>query len=589
MVKKGGPGGLIEKIAELVKDGRISEVADIEDHSDKRGMRLLIELKRDAIPKVVLNKLYKHTPMQSTFGVNMVALVDNVPRTLPLRAVIHNYVAHQREVVVRRTKHELAEKEARAHILQGLLIALDNLDAIIELIRASRDREVARAQLMERFELSALQASAILDLRLSQLTALEADAIKQEHADVSERIVELRAILGDETRVLDVIKEELGEIAERFGDERRTEISQAEDELDIEDLIADQQMVITITQSGYVKALPLATYRQQQRGGRGVTGMDMKDGDFIEHLFVCSSHDYLLFFSNRGKVYRSKVYELPEASRTAKGRALVNILPLRERERIQAVLSTRDFSEAEYLVFATRRGTVKKTALEAYNTPIKADGIIAINIRDDDELLAVRAVDVEDEVIMVSRAGLTVRFAESDARAMGRDTTGVRGMDVGAGGQVIAMDIARDDMDLLVVTENGYGKRTQIGEYRKTNRGAKGVKTIGLTERKGALAGALVVREHQELLFISVGGMIQRTSAAGISRQGRAATGVRVMNLKEDDLVSAAALVVDTGNGSGDGSLEGSADGSADDTRGASASPSATLRRPEKGGGPNLE
>jgi DNA gyrase subunit A len=558
MVKKGGPGGLIEKIAELVKDGRISEIADIEDHSDKRGMRLVIELKRDAIPKVVLNKLYKHTPMQSTFGVNMVALVDNVPRTLPLRAVIHNYVAHQREVVVRRTKHELAEKEARAHILQGLLIALDNLDAIIELIRASRDRDAARAQLIERFELSAMQASAILDLRLSQLTALEADAIKQEHADVTERIVELRAILGDETRVLEVIKEELREIAERFGDERRTEISHAEDELDIEDLIADQQMVITITQSGYVKALPLATYRQQQRGGRGVTGMDMKDGDFIEHLFVCSSHDYLLFFSNRGKVYRSKVYELPEASRTAKGRALVNILPLREGERIQAVLSTRDFTETEYLVFATRLGTVKKTALEAYNTPIKADGIIAINIRDDDELLAVRAVDVEDEVIMVSRAGLTVRFAESDVRAMGRDTTGVRGMDVGDGGRVIAMDIARDDMDLLVVTENGYGKRTQIGQYRKTNRGAKGVKTIGLTERKGALAGALVVREHQELLFISVGGMVQRTSAAGISQQGRAATGVRVMNLKEDDLVSAAALVVDTGNGSGNGSVNGS-------------------------------
>jgi DNA gyrase subunit A len=587
MVKKGGPGGLIEKIAELVKDGRISEIADIEDHSDKRGMRLVIELKRDAIPKVVLNKLYKHTPMQSTFGVNMVALVDNVPRTLPLRAVIHNYVAHQREVVVRRTKHELAEKEARAHILQGLLIALDNLDAIIELIRASRDRDTARVQLMERFELSAMQASAILDLRLSQLTALEADAIKQEHADVTERIVELRAILGDETRVLDVIKEELREIAERFGDERRTEISHAEDELDIEDLIADQQMVITITQSGYVKALPLATYRQQQRGGRGVTGMDMKDGDFIEHLFVCSSHDYLLFFSNRGKVYRSKVYELPEASRTAKGRALVNILPLRDGERIQAVLSTRDFSETEYLVFATRRGTVKKTALEAYNTPIKADGIIAINIRDDDELLAVRAVDVEDEIIMVSRAGLTVRFAESDVRAMGRDTTGVRGMDVGAGGQVIAMDIARDDMDLLVVTENGYGKRTQIGQYRKTNRGAKGVKTISLTERKGALAGALVVREHQELVFISVGGMVQRTSAAGISQQGRAATGVRVMNLKEDDLVSAAALVVDTGNGPGNGSTEELADGQTEDTRAASAS--ATLRRPEKGGGPNLE
>jgi DNA gyrase subunit A len=546
MVKKGGPGGLIEKIAELVHEKKITEIADLDDFSDKRGMRLVIELKRDAIPKVVLNKLYKHTPMQSTFGVNMVALVDNVPRTLPLRAVIHNYVAHQREVIVRRTKHELAEKEARAHILQGLLIALENLDQIIELIRASRDRDSAREQLIARFELSAIQASAILDLRLSQLTALEADSIAQEHADVTERIAELRAILGDESRVLGVIKEELSEISERFGDERRTEISHSEDEIDIEDLIADQQMVITITQTGYIKSLPLDTYRAQQRGGRGVTGMDMKDGDFIEHLFVCSSHDYLLFFSNRGKVYRSKVYELPEASRTAKGRALVNVLPLREGERIQAVVSTRDFSETEYLVFATSGGTVKKTELAAYNTPIKADGIIAINIRDDDELLAVRAVDPDDEIIMVSRAGLAVRFAEADARAMGRDTTGVRGMDVGKDGQVIAMDVARDDMDLLVVTENGYGKRTQIGQYRKTHRGAKGVKTIGLTERKGGLAGALVVREHQELVFISVGGMVQRTPAGGISQQGRSATGVRVMNLKEDDLVSAVALVVDT-------------------------------------------
>ena len=547
MVKKGGEGNLMTKIAELVNDKRIPEISDLIDQSDKRGMRLVIELKRDAIPKVVLNKLYKHTPMQTTFGVNMVALVDNVPRTLNLRAVIHNYVTHQREVIVRRTKHELSEKEARAHILEGLLTALEHLDEIIELIRASRDREAAREQLVARFDLSPIQASAILDLRLSQLTALEADSIKQEHADVTERIAELRAILGDESRVMAVIKEELTEISERFGDERRTEISHSEDEIDIEDLIADQQMVITITQSGYVKSLPLATYRQQQRGGRGVTGMDMKDGDFIEHLFVCSSHDYLLFFSNRGKVYRSKVYELPEAQRTAKGRALVNILPLREGERIQAVVSTRDFTETQFLVFATRTGTVKKTELQAYNTPIKADGIIAINIRDDDELLAVRAVDPDDEIIMVSRAGLTVRFAESDARSMGRDTTGVRGMDVGKDGRVIAMDVARDDMDLLVVTENGYGKRTQISQYRKTNRGAKGVKTIGLTEQKGALAGALVVREHQELVFISVGGMVQRTAAGGISQQGRSATGVRVMNLKDDDVVSAVALVVDAG------------------------------------------
>jgi DNA gyrase subunit A len=548
MVKKGGEGNLMTKIAELANDKRISEISDLRDETDKRGMRLVIELKRDAIPKVVLNKLYKHTPMQTTFGVNMVALVDNVPRTLNLREVIHHYVAHQREVIVRRTKHELSEKEARAHILEGLLIALEHLDEIIELIRGSRDRDAAREQLVERFELSAIQATAILDLRLSQLTALEADGIKQEHADVSERIAELRTILGDETRVMAVIKEELSEIRERFGDERRTEISHSEDEIDIEDLIADQQMVITITQTGYIKSLPLATYRQQQRGGRGVTGMDMKDGDFIEHLFVTSSHDYLLFFSNRGKVYRSKVYELPEAQRTAKGRALVNILPLREGERIQAVVSTRDFTEAQYLVFATRNGTVKKTELQSYNTPIKADGIIAINIRDEDELLAVRAVDPDDEIIMVSRAGLTVRFAESDARSMGRDTTGVRGMDVGKDGRVIAMDVARDDMDLLVVTENGYGKRTQIAQYRKTNRGAKGVKTIGLTEKKGGLAGALVVREHHELVFISVGGMVQRTSAAGISQQGRSATGVRVMNLKDDDVVSAVALVVDAGD-----------------------------------------
>jgi DNA gyrase subunit A len=547
MVKKGGDGGLIQKIADLVKEGRITEIANIEDHSDKRGMRLVIELKRDAIPKVVLNKLYKHTPMQATFGVNMVALVDNVPRTLDLRQAIGHYVAHQREVIVRRTKYELAEKEARAHILEGLLIALDNLDAIIELIRASRDRDSAREQLVERFELTEVQASAILDLRLSQLTALEADGIRQEHADVTERIAELRLILGDESRVLAVIKEELAEIAERFGDERRTEISHSEDEIDIEDLIADQQMVITMTQSGYIKSLPLATYRQQQRGGRGVSGGDMKEGDFIEHLFVTSSHDYLLFFSNRGKVYRSKVYELPEASRTAKGRALVNVLPLREGERIQAVVSTRDFSETDYVVFATRRGTVKKTELQAYNTPIKADGIIAINIRDDDELLAVRPVNPGEEIIMVSRAGLAVRFAESDVRAMGRDTTGVRGMDVGAKGEVIAMDVARDDMDLLVVTENGYGKRSQIAQYRKTNRGAKGVKTIGLTERKGGLAGALVVREHQELVFISVAGMVQRTGVAGISQQGRSATGVRVMNLRDEDAVSAVALVVDTG------------------------------------------
>jgi DNA gyrase subunit A len=547
-VKKGGEGGLIQKIAALYQEKKLPEISNVEDHSSERGgMRLVIELKRDVLPKVALNKLYKHTSMQNTFGVNMVALVDGVPKTLSLREVIGAYVGHQREVIVRRTKFELAQKEARAHVLEGLLIALDNLDAIIELIRASRDRETARTDLQERFALSLIQATAILDLRLSQLTALESDAIKQEHADVTERIAELREILGDEGRVLAIIKEELAEISERFADPRRTEITASEDELDIEDLIADQQMVITITKTGYIKSLPLATYRQQQRGGRGVTGMDMKDGDYIEHLFVCSSHDFLLFFSNRGKVYRQKVYDLPEAQRTAKGRALVNILPLRDGERIQSVVSTRDFKEAAYLIFATKSGTVKKTDFLAYNTPIKADGIIAINIRDDDELVAVRRVDPGDEIIMISRAGLTVRFSEQDARSMGRDTSGVRGMDVAAkSNEVIAMDVARDEMELLVVTENGYGKRTKIDQYRKTSRGAKGVKTIGLTETKGGLAGALVVRPHQELVFISEGGMVQRTGVRPISQQGRSATGVRVMNLKDNDRVSAVALVVES-------------------------------------------
>ncbi|MCD6726300.1 MAG: DNA gyrase subunit A [Solirubrobacteraceae bacterium] len=548
MVKKGGDGGLIQKIADLVHDKKLTDITDLRDESDRNGMRLVIELKRDAIPKVVLNQLYKHTSMQSTFGVNAVALVDGVPRTLPLREILAAYLTHQREVVVRRAKHELGLKEARAHVLEGLLIALDHLDAVIELIRAASDRDSARAQLMERFGLSQIQATAILDLRLAQLTALESDAIKREHADVSERIRELRELLGDEQRVLDLIKEELGEIAERFGDERRTEITASEDELDIEDLIADQQMVITITSSGYIKSLPLATYRQQQRGGRGVTGMDMKDGDFIEHLFVCSSHDFLLFFSNRGKVYRSKVYELPEASRTAKGRALVNVLPLRDGERVQSVLATRDFSETKYLVFATRAGTVKKTELGAYNTPIKADGIIAIKIRDDDELVAVRGVDPGETVIVVSRSGQASRFAESQVRAMGRDTSGVRGMNVSQkGNAVLAMDVARPGQDLLVVTENGFGKRTPIDDYPIKGRGTMGVKTISLTDRKGALAGALVVREHEELVFISRDGMVQRTSVKGINRYGRVSQGVKVMNPREDDVVSAVARVVDSG------------------------------------------
>jgi DNA gyrase subunit A len=547
MVKKGGLGNLTEKIAELVHEKRISEITDIQDHSSDKGMRLVIELKRGAVPKVVLNKLYKHTPMQSTFGVNMVALVDGVPRTLSLREAIGHYVDHQRQVVIRRTKHELRRARERAHVLEGYLAALANLDEVIALIRASRDPETARNTLVERFELTVVQAQAILQLTLSRLTALEADRIRREYSDLLERIEELRAILGDERRIDDLIKEELREIAQAYGDERRTEISYAEGEIDIEDLIADQQMVIAITHSGYVKSLPLSTYRQQRRGGVGVAGMEMKDDDYIEHLFVCSTHDYLLFFTNRGKVYRLKVYELPEASRTARGRALVNLLPLREGERVQSVLSTRDFNEGRYLVFATRNGMVKKTEFAAYNTPIKADGIIAINIRDDDELIAVRRTSGEDDIIMVSRSGQAARFAESQVRPMGRDTSGVRGMNVSQpGNAVLAMDVARDDQELLVVTENGYGKRTPISEYPVKGRGTMGVKTITLTENKGALAGALVVREHQELVFISQNGMVQRTSVRGINRYGRASQGVKVMNIREDDQVSAVALVAES-------------------------------------------
>jgi len=566
--------GLIKKIAEVVQEKRVNGISDLRDESDKSGTRIVIELKRDAIPKVVLANLFKHTSMQTTFGVNMVALVDGIPRTLSLVRIIDAYVQHQREVVVRRTKHQLRQAEAEAHRLEGLLIALDHLDAVIELIRASQDPDTAREGLIAQFELSEIQAQAILDLRLQRLTALEADKIKQRHADLMERIRELREILGDEHRVSGVIKEELLEIRESFGNERRTEITHSEADIDVEDLIADQQMVISITRSGYIKSLPLATYRQQKRGGRGVMGMEMKDDDYIEHLFVSSTHDFLLFFTNRGKVYREKVYDLPEASRTARGRALVNLLPLREGEEVRAVLSTRDFSEDRYLVFATKQGMIKKTEFAAYNTPIRADGIIAINIRDDDELVAVRRTGGDDDVILISRAGQAMRFHESEARPMGRDTSGVRGMNISRGKEncVLVMDVAHDDSELLVVTENGYGKRTAIAEYPVKLRGGMGVQTIRLTERKGGLAGALIVREHDELLFISQAGMVQRTSVRGISRYGRGSQGVRLMNMRDDDSVSAVALVVEDSSGApaeengGPPLIDGEADPVADGT-----------------------
>jgi DNA gyrase subunit A len=551
MVKKGGDTGLITKIADLVREKKLEGISDLRDESDRSGMRLVIELKRGADPNIVTNNLYKRTQLQQAFGLNMVALVDGVPRTLSLKELIHHYVAHQREVVTRRTQYELRRAEARAHILEGLLIALDNLDAVIELIRASADTDTARSGLIEKFELSEEQAQAILDMRLARLTALESDKVRSEHAELVEQIGELRAILGEPARIDALIVDELGELEERYGDERRTEITHFEGDVDIEDMIAEQQMVISITHSGYVKRLPLATYRQQRRGGIGVMGMDLKEGDYIEHLHICSTHDWMLFFTNRGKVYRLKVYELPEGARASKGKALVNVLPLRDGERVMAVKPTRDFSEGKYLVFATAKGLVKKTEFPAYNTPIRADGIIAIKVRDGDELVQVRLTSGEDDLLLVSKSGHASRFSEQVVRPMGRDTSGVKGMNVsakvgGVANRVLAMDVARDDSELFVVTENGYGKRTAVSEYPVKGRGTKGVLTIKLTEKKGGLAGALIVREHQDLLFISENGMVQRTKAGGISQMGRATQGVRVMNMRDDDRVSAVALVIES-------------------------------------------
>jgi DNA gyrase subunit A len=547
-VKKLGDGGLVTKIADLVREKKLEGISDLRDESDGSGMRLVIELKRGGPPaKVVLNNLYKKTSMQTTFGANMVALVDGVPRTLSLRELIHHYVDHQREVVTRRTQYELRRAEARAHILEGLLVALDNLDAVIKLIRASSDPDAARDGLMDQFELSREQAQAILDMRLQRLTALEADKVRAEHADLMERIGELREILGDEAKVMALVKEELAEIVEAYGDERRTELAHFEGDVGIEDMIADQQMVISLTASGYVKRLPLATYRKQHRGGVGVMGMNLKDDDYIAHLHISSTHDFLLFFTNRGKVYRLKVYELPEGSRNAKGSSLNNLLPLREGEKVMAVIPTRDFKENRYLAFATAKGLVKKTEFLAYNTPIRADGIIAIKVRDGDELVQVRLTSGEDDILMVSHSGHASRFSEEHVRTMGRDTSGVKGMNVsGKGNRVLAMDIARNDTELFVVTENGYGKRTPVSEYPVKGRGTKGVLTAKLTEKKGGLAGALIAGEHQELLFISQNGMVQRTSVGGISQMGRSTQGVKVMNIKDDDVVSAVALVVES-------------------------------------------
>jgi DNA gyrase subunit A len=547
-VKKGGDEGVIKKIADLVNDKVIPEVHDVKDLSDKSGMRIQIELKRDAIPQVVQNKIFKHTSLQTTFGYNAVALVDGVPRTLPLRDLLQHYLDFQREVVTRRSKFELRKAEARAHVLQGYLTALDNLDAVIALIRASADPDAARTGLMETFDLSEIQAQAILDLRLQRLTGLERKRIEDEYADLMERIAELRAILGDEARINALIREELLEVKQVYGkgDDRRTEIVAAEGELELEDLIAEEDMVIAITRSGYVKRLPVTTYREQRRGGIGVMGMDLKNEDYIEHLFVASTHDYLLFFTSVGKVYRLKVHELPLGTRQSKGRAIVNLLPFAQGEQVRAVIATRDFKDAEYLVLATRNGMIKKTRFEEYNTPLKADGIIAIKLRDDDALVDVLHSSGNDDIILVSRKGQAIRFNEQNVRPMGRATSGVKGMGLRKEDEVIAAGIADDELDMLVVTDQGYGKRTRMKDYPVKGRGGLGVKTVQLTKARGQLAGALAVRDGYQVMLISNGGTVIRMLVDEIKRLGRATQGVIVMRLRGDEQVSSIAFVAES-------------------------------------------
>jgi DNA gyrase subunit A len=550
-VRKAGDGGVIEKIADLVKAGTLTEVPmsddALQDHSDKEGMRIYVELKREAVPQVALNKIFKLTPLQTTFGYNAVALVDGVPKTLSLLELIRHYLDYQRDVVTRRSKYELRQAEKRAHVLKGYLKALDKLDAVIALIRAAADTDAAREGLIQEFDLSEIQAQAILDLRLSRLTKLAREEIQGEFNDLQERIAELRTILGDPARIDGVIKEELLEIKEIYGksDDRRTEIVQAEDELELEDLIAEEDMVIAITRSNYIKRLPVTTYREQRRGGIGVMGMDLKDEDYIEHLFVASTHDYILFFTNVGKVYRLKVHELPLGSRQSKGRAIQNLLPFRQDEQVRAVIQTRNFEEAEYLVFATKKGIVKKTQLAAYNTPLRSDGIIAIKMREGDELVGVRHASGKDDILMVSRKGQAIRFHETDVRPMGRDASGVQGMRLRADDEVIAVNIAHDDADVLVVTENGYGKRTRVSEYPVKGRGGLGVKTVQLTEAKGQLAGSRVVRDGYQVMLISSGGTVIRMPVDDIKRSGRSTQGVIVMRPRAGETVSSLAPVVE--------------------------------------------
>ncbi len=535
---------LIEKIADLVKQKTVTEISGLNDESDRKGMRIVIDLKRGEEPQVVLNKLYKHTQLQTGFGINNLALVNGVPHVLGLKDMLYNYIDHQIDVIQRRTRYELRKAEERAHILEGLVIALDNIDEVISIIRSSRDDAEARARLIERFGLSEVQANHILEMRLRRLTGLEREKIETELAELREKIAYYKRVLGDENLVKEIIRDEMLEIKRRYADKRRTEIADEARDLDIEDLIADEDMVVTITRSGYIKRLPVATYRQQKRGGKGMSGVKLKENDFVEQLFIASTHDYMLFFTNKGKVYRQKVHQIPLGSRQAKGTPVVNLLPIEDDEKVATVINTRDFPADEYLLFATAHGMIKKTAFDAYKN-VRSNGLIAINLRDADELIAVRRVAPGMKVMMVSSAGKAIRFDESEARPMGRDTTGVHGIriDVAGGDRVLGMEIAPDDSDLFVITERGYGKRTKVTEYTEHHRGGGGMSTIKMTDKKGMIAAMKIINEKHEMMIVSEEGVVIRVKAGDISELSRATQGVKVMNVDDSDRVVAVARV----------------------------------------------
>ena len=534
-------GMLQEKIAQLVNEKRIEGISDMRDESNRKGLRLVIELKQNAVPEVVLNNLYKHTSLQTTFGANNLALVNGVPKQLTLHQMLQYYIDHQVDVVTRRTQYDLAKARARAHILEGLLLALDNIDEVINIIRSSRTDAEASERMIARFGFSEEQTTAILEMRLKRLTGLERDKIQEELDGLHRAIEYYEDLLANPPKILGVIKEEMLEIKERFATKRLTEIShEGTKELNVEDLIADEDMVVTITHAGYVKRLPVATYRSQNRGGKGMQGVNLKENDFVERIFVASTHEFVLFFSTKGKVYRLKVHELPLASRTARGTTIVNLLPLEEGEKISAVIDTRDFPEDDFLMFATRSGMVKKTAMSEYSRS-RRDGIIAINLRDDDELIAVRRVHVGDKVILVSDAGKAIKWDESQVRPMGRNTTGVKGITLTDGANLLGMEISNDKGDLFVITEKGYGKRTPVADYPEQNRGGQGVYTIQMTIKKGLLAGLKVVAPQHELMIISTEGVVIRVKVNDISQLGRSTQGVKIMDVADGDKVAALA------------------------------------------------